>query len=52
MPQHLMDGWRQNVEIGEEDAVSSDLVPPSELLSQKVKKAKLGRKSGDGFYKY
>jgi len=49
--QHIMDGWRQKVEAGEE-TLSADLVAPSPLIAEKVKEGKLGRKSGEGFYKY
>jgi len=50
--QNIMEGWREKVESGEEKTLSSDLVAPSSMLAQKVAEGKLGRKSGEGFYKY
>lgn len=49
---HIMSGWREKVENGEDVGLSKDLVAESKMLTDLVAAGKLGRKSGEGFFKY
>ncbi|TDL23148.1 hypothetical protein BD410DRAFT_170053 [Rickenella mellea] len=48
---HILDGWRDKVKDGVK-SIPAELVEESEMLSRKVSEGKMGRKSGEGFFKY
>ncbi|KAG8850736.1 hypothetical protein FRB96_009603 [Tulasnella sp. 330] len=49
---HILSGWREKVENGEENALTLEMVAESKTLTELVEAGKLGRKSGEGFFKY
>ncbi|KAG8845515.1 hypothetical protein FRB96_002483 [Tulasnella sp. 330] len=49
---HILSGWREKVENGEEKDLTKEMVAEPETLLALVKAGKLGRKTGEGFLKY
>ena len=52
LAKHYLDGWREAALNQKENAIALNLVEESPLLNEKVSQGKLGRKSGEGFFKY
>ena len=50
--QHIINGWRAKIDAGLEKDLSKDIVKESTLIRNMVSEKKLGRKTGEGFFKY
>ncbi|KAF8339616.1 3-hydroxyacyl-CoA dehydrogenase [Cantharellus anzutake] len=48
----IVDAWRERMEKTEDPTIPKEMLKSSELLDQLVSAKKLGRKTGEGFFKY